>query len=152
MYLPLAAVVLFSSFVNNSTIYSYKHPDVKYCSNTISFDHVLNETWPDKWTTMLKEKDYCISTVNFTKTAKSIFAYKLNYVFYNGTDRTSDWFFGVTDKMNTKLYKEINSFENCKQSIFCSILPYLNVALIVVLALSAIFVSLFYLVHVCRMQ
>ena len=150
MHIPIASFVLFSSFVLNSTIYSYKPNYVRFCYNTVSFDSKLNETWPDNWSEMSNEKDVCKSVVNFDRTQNSMFAYKFNYIMYNGTNKTSEWNFGVTNKLNTQLFKEINSHETCNQSTFCSALPYLNVVVIVLLSLLALGMSISYIIQMCK--
>lgn len=80
---------------------------------TTSLDKNLNDSWPDKWTEMSIDNKFCKKDIKFDESNKSLFAYKVNYYLLNGTYKVGKWKFGVTDKMNPELYKDINTHKTC---------------------------------------
>jgi hypothetical protein len=138
MNLPITALALFSSFVWNSTIYFYKPNYIDSCYATISWNTDLNETWPYTWTKMGNVNNFCAKDVDFKQTTNSLFAYKINYLLHNRTNLTSEWKFGVTDKLNIQQFKDLIIYETYKKSTLYLLIKYVSVTVITTVTIFSI--------------
>lgn len=113
----------------NFTLYVTKPKDVSQCYITVDYDKTFNDSYPEKWTAMTFDQDYC--KTNLKQNLDKVFVhYKLRYIYPNRSHwlLTNEWMSTIYDMKKYELMKStLNIYLNflivsCSLCLICTII------------------------------
>lgn len=103
---------IFLATILNFTLYVSKPDEIKQCSTVIDYDQTANDTYPERWSVMRMNKNYCY--IDLRKNLSDVLInYKIRYVLKD----QSHWL--PSNEWRTILYSSNNYYEEKRKNNIC---------------------------------